>query len=198
MPRFRAAITGPKSWRLWLKNLKACIDASTAVVDYMELSPYNMTCDAENIILALKFDLVASDVDIAEAKFNTEDYGVKNVWLDLQATLCKPHVAPTKLESFFSKGKGPKKLESVAKSGVLEQYTNQAAGEFQKRVSKAKRDTIGDGSKSSDSGIANQIVNIQKSEKIKKMDALKIKSRETMSAANAKKVLSVKTMKKEA
>ena len=129
--------------------------------------------------------------------FNTEDFGVKNIWLDLQATLCKAHVAPTKLESFFSKGKGPKSLESVAKSGILDQYTNLAAEEFQKRVSKAKRDTVGDGSKSSDNGIANQICNIQNSEKLRKMEALRVKARETMTASNAKKFLAVKGIKKE-
>ena len=112
----------------------------------MQLSPYDITCDDEKTITALAFSEVESDVDIAAAKFNT-DYGVKNVWLDMQATLCKPHVAPTKLESFFSKGKGPKALDAVSKGSVLEQLTNQTTEEFQKRVSKARRDTAGDGNK---------------------------------------------------
>ena len=111
---------------IWLQDLKRAMSPTDGSVDYLQLSPYDLTVDLEKKITKLEFFAIESDVDIAAAGF-TDDFGVKTVWLDMQATLCKPHVAPTRLESFFVRGNGPQKIESISKGSTLSTITTKAA-----------------------------------------------------------------------
>ena len=174
--------------RLRNGDLGAAIN-QTGEVDYLSLSPYNFSADANHVITEMHFGTSPALPTLTDAKFDETSYGIKNVYIDMQASFFKAHTSPTHLHTFFAKKVGPKLLESPNKGDTFEILSKQCVQEFQEKINRAKH-VQGSLATASGAGgsVKQDLVKIETEERSKRMEALRLKSKETLQQNMTKKV----------
>ena len=159
-------------------------------MNYVGLSPYSFqTVEGEDGAPAKLQDLKFNGIDctdqFSEAGFDST-WRIKNPWSDTNAQFFKSCLAPTKLESYFLKGTGPKSRQSPGKGNLFESMTAMCREEYDNKVKKKlaadqalEGPAMASGS-SKDGDLAKKVKEIENKERAKKMEEIRKSSKESL------------------
>ena len=147
------------------------------------------------VVVGLGFAGDVSSDQLKAAAFGPE-FGVKNIWLDQGAEFKRPHVADTKLASFFAKNQGPKALV-VPSKGFWDQTVEQVVKEVSAKITRANAAKAGEGSSSTVvkfhgiQGMEEKVNAVEEKHKNKRVAELREKAKDSLNKKASAKILQI-------